>query len=146
MRRMAQRTVLADRCVLPEIWTAFLRMALLAGFVDVQPCELRCGVITVHVMAAQTAHFPLQDRVRKGLACFAALHLMAGEADIGLCRRVPDKIRGRMMDVVTVRASHLIAGVCAGLPAETDVILVAGQAHTVLCFDRRARIRAEDYD
>jgi len=143
---MAERAVLADRCMLPQVGSAFLGMALLARVVDAESRELRRGVVTVHVVAAQAFHLSFQDRVRKGLARFTALHLMAGEADVGLRRRLPHGIDRRMMKVVTVGTSHLVTGVCAGVPTETDVVLVAGQTHAVLFFDRRVGFQTEAND
>jgi hypothetical protein len=70
---------------------------------------------------------------------------MAGEADIGLRRGLLDGIRC-LMAVMAVGAADFVTGVCPRVPAEADIILVAVQAHAVLFFDWRCRIRTEpDY-
>lgn len=143
MRRVAQSTVLADRRMLPEIGSALLSMTLLTGIVDSKARELRRDGITVHVMAAHAVHFAFQKRVRKCLACLAALQLMASEANVRLCRCLSDRIRRRMA-AVTVGTNDLVARVGTGVPAETDIALVAGQACAVLLFERRSGIRAKD--
>ena len=141
---MTQPAVLADRCVLPKIWTAFLGMALLTSVVDICPRELCRDGITVHVMTAHAVHLALENRVRKCFACLAALHLMAVEANLGLRRRLPDRVNC-FVAAVTVGTGHLVAGVRAGVPAKTDVALVTVQACGILFFNRRAGIRAEDH-
>lgn len=141
MRRVAQSTVFTDRCMLPEIRTALLSMTLLTGIVDSQARELCRDGITVHVMAAHAVHFSLQDWMCKSLACFAALYLMAGEADIRLRRCLPDGVYRRVTSVA-VGTGHFVARVSIGMPAETDVALMAGQACAILCFESGAGVRA----
>lgn len=129
--------------MLPKIWAAFLGMALLTGIVDVQSRELRRDVIAVHVVTAHAVHLSLENRVRKCLARLAALHLMAVEANLGLRRRLRDRVNC-FVAAVTIGTGHLVAGVRAGVPAETDVALVAIQACGILFFNRGAGTRAEN--
>jgi hypothetical protein len=139
---MAESAILADRSVLPQIRSAFFGVALVTGVIDVQSCQLRRNGVAVHVVAAHAVHLSFEYRVRESLLRLSALHPMAAETDVGLRRRLPDGIR-RRVEVVTVDTSYLVAGVSARVPAETDIALVAGQAHAVLFVDRRSGIRTE---
>jgi len=126
--------------MLPEIRAAFLGMTLMTGVIDTQARQLCCDSIAVHVMAAHAVHLPFQNRVRESFLRFVALHLMASEADLGLRRRLPNSI-ARRVQVVTIGASYIVAGMGARVPAETDVALVTIQANGIVSFDTACRIR-----
>ena len=128
--------------MLPEIGTTRLRMATLAGIVDVQACELRGGCFAVHVVAAGTVHLAFKERMGECLARLTALLLVAVVTDFRLSRHVLHRVACHVADVA-VGARDLVARVRAVVPANANALLVTIKAHAVLGFDIAGRVRAE---
>jgi hypothetical protein len=81
---MTQSAILADRRVLPQVWAALLRMALVAGVVQGLASEGRCNRVPVRAVTSTASHLSLEERMGKRFQRFAALQLMAVEANLGL--------------------------------------------------------------
>lgn len=96
----------------------------------------------MRAVAAAAIHFSFEERMRKCFQCFAALQLMAVEADIRLCRGMHHSISRRMADM-TVGAGDLIVIVGSAMPAEADVSIVAIEAVVVLYADLSFLVRTE---
>ena len=139
---VAQAAVFADRFVLPEKRATRFCVALLAGVIDVQARELRSRSVAVHVMAAGAVHLSFEEWMRKCLARFTALRLVALVADFRLGRDMLDRVPGGMTDM-TVGAANLVTRVRPVVPANTHAVLVAFQAHAVCSGYIAARRRVE---
>ncbi len=139
---MAKGAVLGSRGVLPNIGSAFLGVTLKTRIVDRLTDQLSIGGSSMRAVTAAAIHLSFKKRVRKCFQCFAALQLMAVEADIRLCRGMHHGISPRMDDV-TVGAGDLIVIVGSAVPAETDVGIVAIEAVIVLYADLGILVRTE---
>lgn len=142
---MAQSAVLTDRRMLPEKRSALLGMTLLAACIQGLLRERRGRLVAMCAVATAAIHLALQQRMRKRLHRFAALSLMAIEANLRLRRGLHDGIGGRVADV-TVRTGNFVAGVHAGMPAKTNVVFVTLETYAVLIFQGCDRARAKMRD
>ena len=145
MRFVAQPAILADGCVLPEEWTTFVGVTLLAGIVDVFAGQLSRDRVAVHAVASDTVHLALHDRMGERFARLGALYLVAVEADVGLSRCLQNRIPGNVA-LMTIGTGDLVARMRPTVPAKADVALVAIQAHAVLFVDRCGGAGATQYD
>ena len=104
VRVVAVEAALAHRRVLPQERAAFLGVALQALLVDVLGVDhLRVDGV-VGIVAARAAHLPFPHRVVGRPQALAADVLVAGEAGVGLLRRLQLGARG--MEVVHAVARH----------------------------------------
>ena len=142
VRIVATRTILGRRCMLPEIGTTFLGVAVVAGAVQGLAREQVTGIVTVGAVAATAIHLALAKRMRVRLHGLGPFLLVTVEAYLRLCRRNHDRIAGRVTGMA-IGAGDFIVIVAAGMPGESFVTGVAIHAEFVLYRDRRSSIRAE---
>ena len=74
--------------------------------------------------------------MRESFQCVVTLPLVTIAAYFDLGRNMQDRI-SRCVTGMTIRARDLVAGVRSIVPAETDIIAVTIEAHSVLRLDRR---------
>ena len=86
VRGVTEPTILANWCVLPKVWTAFLCMALVTGVIDRLTNELQLRRFPVRTVASAAIHLSLKEWMRKCFQSLAALQLMTVVANLGLCR------------------------------------------------------------
>ena len=142
---MAKGTVLGNRRMLPEVRTTLFGVTLETGVVQRLANQLRFGSGPVRAVTAAAIHLAFEERVRKGFQCFAALQLMAVEADLGLRRGLHYGITWRMADVA-IGAGNFIIVMWPAVPAEADICAVATKAHVILDADLGFLMRAKlDY-
>lgn len=139
---MAKGTVFGSRRMLPNIGPAFLGVTLKTRIVDRLTDQLSIGGSSMRAVTAAAIHLSFEERMRKCFQCFAALQLMAIEADVRLCRGMHHGISRRMADM-TVGTGDLIIIVGSAVPAEADVRIVAIEAVVVLYADLGFPVRTE---
>ena len=63
VRRMTKRAIFRGRLMFPEIWTAFLRVTLIARVVQRLSGQQGVGVRGMRAVAAGTRHLAIEKRV-----------------------------------------------------------------------------------
>ncbi len=145
VRRMTQTAVFADRRVLPQIRTAFLRVTVVAGIVQRLTGKLRCCRVAVRAVTSGTVHFPFEKRVGKCFQGFVALQLMTIETHFSLGRRLQNGITWCVTDMA-VGTRDLIIVVRTRMPAKADIGVVTAETYTVLCNNRCSVIGSERHN
>jgi hypothetical protein len=82
VRPVAAQAVLTYRSVLPDKWTAFLRMALVTEMVHRIPFDERFGVRSVWRMTVNARHLSLEERHMGALPEFGTLPWVAAQAGL----------------------------------------------------------------
>ena len=124
-------TVLGDRRMFPNIRPAFFGVTLKTGVVERLTDQLSIGSSSMRAVTAAAVHLSFEERVRKRFQCFAALQLMAVEADIRLCRGLHHGISRRMADVA-IGAGNLVVVMWPAVPAEAGGCIVATETDSIL--------------
>jgi len=96
----------------------------------------------MRAVASATVHLAFEKRMRKSFESFAALQLVAIEADFRLRRGLHHGIARRMADVA-IGTGNLVIVMWPTVPAEADIRIVASQAHVILDADFGFLTRAE---
>lgn len=133
MRLVAEGTVLGNRGMLPQEWTAHLRMTLKAILID---CRARQhGVIepTMGLMTVSASHLPKANRVPVGSMDFGTLLDVTVHADLQLCRCHHHGITPRMYGV-TIGACDILYLVNPPVPG---MLLLSVATETCFVFPHR---------
>jgi hypothetical protein len=138
VRRVAVGAIVRDRLMLPEEWTALLRVARRASLVDRFLDEELGAVRAMCVVTAGTGYFPFQNRVPREAMNLSLLGLVAGRADVGLGQRVQHFLLDRM-PFVAVRTRNAVRFVLAASPVRSrkDVCFMTVETGRISRCDRR---------
>ena len=139
---MAKGTVLGNRRMLPEVRTTLFGVTLETSVVQRLANQLRFGCCPMRAVTAAAVHLALEERVRKGFQCFAALQLMAVVTDLGLRRGLHHGIAWRMANVA-IGAGNFVVVMWPAVPAEADVGIVASKADVILDANLGFLVRAK---
>ena len=133
---VADRAILGNRRVFPEIGTALLGVAGKARVVEGAADEREVGHGAMRVVAVAAGHAILAQRVRKRQEALCPLTRMAAHAGFRL-RRLGQHGVVRRVNLVTTHARHAFPLVRAAWPPIMYVRVVTGETRTVLLIDRR---------
>jgi hypothetical protein len=143
MRLVAQQTILADGRVLEQVGAAQLAVAAPALFIDRIVIEQPVSPGMMRVMTGAAGHDALADGMCIGLEVICPLLFMAFVADIRLAGGHRNSIDCSMR-VVAIGTGGPSCLVGAAGPPQTNIALMAIEAHGILFLDRRPRITPED--
>lgn len=142
VRRMAEGTVLGNRCMLPQIWTTLFGVTLITGAVYCLANQLQFGSFPVRAVTTTAIHLAFEKRMRKGFKCFASLQLMAVVTDIWLRRCLHYSIAW-CVTYMAIGAGNFVIVVRPAVPTEANIGIVAAQAHIILDTDFGFLMRTE---
>src|ERR1019366_4979913 len=144
VRVVAVRAAFDDGVVLPEVGTALLHVAGVAGLVGRARDEELLVRGAVRVVARRAFHFPLRDRHVRVVRLLRHLgRVAAGARRHHVVLLQVRALRFRMHHGVAVGAGHVAALVRASLPKRARRLLVALQAGGVALRNGRLRLLAE---
>jgi len=135
VRLVADRAILRNRRVFPEIGTALLGVAGEAGVVEGAADECVIGDGAVRVVAVAAGHAILAHRVRIRQEALCPLPRMAAHAGFRLCRLGQHGVV-RRVNLVTTHTRHAFALVRAAWPPVMYVVAVTAETCAVLLLDR----------
>ena len=128
---VAEAAVLGRWFVFPDVWAAFLCMALVTGVVQGLTHELQLRRLAVRTVTSAAIHLAFDQRMRKRLQGLAALQLVAVIADFRLRGRLQYGIAAGVAGV-TVGAGNVIVVVRTAVPAEACIRRMTAETHAVL--------------
>ena len=138
MRIMAYRTALPDRLMFVKKRPAFLRVALITGFIDRVLYQITTGP-SMRVVAIRADHLAFPDGMAIKTVHLCALVGMAGKTDFRLRSLYQHRVLGYVyrMTCSTRQISRLVL---AAAPVHTNSGLMTAQTRLVLFSDVGYRI------
>ena len=131
MSRMAQRTILCNRCMLPKYGTTFFRMTGIACLVNGGLDQL-CGIAgAVRLVTIAARQLRKVNRVCGWFIEIYTLFLMTAITHFGLRCSAQHRIAINVK-LVTTHASEIAAFMCAGMPVNPCITTMAIKADLVL--------------
>ena len=136
---MTQAAILGHRRMLPGEWPALFRVAGITGLVKGRFHHQTSCNRAVSIMAFRAGHLTKAHRMHGRHIELFALLLVAFETDIRLGHIRENGIPSDMK-LVTTGTGDIRTLVGAAFPADMLFVLMTGQAHAVLLFDRFIRL------